>query len=349
MRKIIFILLATISGNLTSAQEIEGIPGEVKPKYILVVHGGSGTMPKENMTPNIEKEYRSILKKALQEGYNVLNAGKSSLDGVQAAIHVLENSPLFNAGKGSVFANSGKNEMDAAIMDGSNLKAGTVSSISVIKNPIDAARAVMDQTEHVMLSGAEADKFAEEAGCEAVDSSYFYTEERWKQLIIAKTKAQPKTSSLNNIEELKTIFGTKDLDFKIGTVGGVALDKDGNLAAGTSTGGMTNKRYGRIGDSPIIGAGTYANNLTAGISCTGWGEYFIRTVAAHRVSALVEFGNKTLDEAAHQVINEIDEMGGDGGLIALDKNGNISTPFSTEGMYRGMVDEHGNISVYIYK
>lgn len=316
----------------------------------MVIHGGAGTIEKQHMTPEKEQAYNNALTEALQKGYNLLQEGKSALDAVQEAVNVLENSPLFNAGKGAVFTNEGRNELDASIMDGRTLKAGAVAGITNIKNPINAARAVMDKSEHVMMVGKGAEQFAAAHGCDTVPASYFFTEERWDQLQRTIQQEEPGRATFNDIEIRKSkISGISEADKKFGTVGAVALDKSGNLAAGTSTGGMTNKRYGRVGDSPIIGAGTYCNNATAGISCTGWGEYYIREVAANRVSTLIELKNLSVVDATKQVIEEIDEMGGDGGIITLDKSGKVAMEFNTSGMYRGTVDEDGNIAVYIYK
>lgn len=316
----------------------------------MVIHGGAGTIEKQHMTPEKEQAYNNALTEALQKGYNLLQEGKSALDAVQEAVNVLENSPLFNAGKGAVFTNEGRNELDASIMDGRTLKAGAVAGITNIKNPINAARAVMDKSEHVMMVGKGAEQFAAAHGCDTVPASYFFTEERWDQLQRTIQQEEPGRATFNDIEIRKSkISGISEADKRFGTVGAVALDKSGNLAAGTSTGGMTNKRYGRVGDSPIIGAGTYCNNATAGISCTGWGEYYIREVAANRVSTLIELKNLSVVDATKQVIEEIDEMGGDGGIITLDKSGKVAMEFNTSGMYRGTVDEDGNIAVYIYK
>ncbi|HEU4555062.1 MAG TPA: isoaspartyl peptidase/L-asparaginase [Chitinophaga sp.] len=306
-----------------------------KTKYVMVIHGGAGTILKSQMSPEKEQAYKSKLEEALRNGYAVLQKGGSSLDAVETAIRIMENSPLFNAGKGAVFTHEGKNEMDAAIMNGKTLAAGAVAGVTVIKNPVTAARAVMEKSQHVMLAGPGAEKFAKEAGLEIVDPSYFYTEERWKALQRAKA-AQP--------------AGTENKDNKFGTVGAVALDKQGNLAAATSTGGMTNKKFGRIGDSPIIGAGTYANNATCAISCTGWGEYFIRLCVAKSVSDRMELKGETLQQAAQELImKQVPALGGDGGLIAIDREGNIAMPFNTAGMYRGCVTADGKIEVYIYK
>ena len=314
----------------------------------MVIHGGAGTILKSTMTPEKEAAYTAALTKALETGYAAIKKGKSSLDAVEATIHILEDSPLFNAGKGAVFTNEGKNEMDAAIMDGSNLKAGSVAGVKVIKNPISAARAVMEKSEHVMMAGAGAEKFAKQAGLTIVDPSYFFTQERWDGL--QKALKEDSTKSVLDHGNKKTFKpGTQNIDNKFGTVGCVALDSKGNLAAGTSTGGMTNKKFGRIGDAPIIGAGTYANNATAAISCTGRGEFYIRSVVAHDISALMEYKGLGVAEASQIALDKMAKLGGDGGLIALDKNGKIAMPFNTAGMYRGTITTDGKIEVQIYK
>ncbi|QNK63640.1 isoaspartyl peptidase/L-asparaginase [Pedobacter sp. PAMC26386] len=336
--KTIAVLLLCFAANIAYGQE----------KYVMVIHGGAGTITRKNMSAEKEAAYIAALTKALQTGYNVLKAGKTSLDAVEATIHIMEDSPLFNAGKGAVFTHDGKNEMDAAIMDGKTLMAGAVAGVTTIKNPISAARAVMEKSEHVMMVGPGAELFAKQAGIEIVSPKYFYTKERWDGLQQAiKEDATKAVLDHGNKKTMK--LGTINHDYKFGTVGAVALDHAGNLAAGTSTGGMTNKKYGRIGDSPIIGAGTYANNLTAGISCTGWGEFYIRNVVAHDISAMMEYKNMPVAEAAKAVLDKVGKMGGDGGLIALDAKGNITMPFNTEGMYRGTVTENGKIEVLIYK
>lgn len=322
--------------------------GAFAQKYVMVIHGGAGTILKSSMTAEKEKAYRAALTNALQRGYSVIKSGKPSLDAVEAAIHVLEDSPLFNAGKGAVFTHDGRNEMDASIMDGKTLEAGAVAGVTKIRNPISAARAVMEKSEHVMMVGQGAEKFAKEAGLTLVDPSYFRTEERWQGLQRAIEEDSTK-SVLDHGNKKAALLGIINRDNKFGTVGAVALDKQGNLAAGTSTGGMTNKKYGRVGDSPIIGAGTYANNATAGISCTGWGEFYIRSVVAHDISALMEYRGLSVAEASKLVMDKVGKLGGDGGVIALDKMGNVATPFNTEGMYRGMVTEDGKITVEIYK
>jgi len=293
-------------------------------EFSIAIHGGAGTITRKNMTPGKENAYRSKLKETLNVGYSILNKGGTSLDAVEATIRIMENSELFNAGKGAVFTNAGTNELDASIMDGRNLKAGAVARVKTVKNPISAARKVMEETWHVMLSGDGADKFAKEQGLDIVDPSYFYTQRRW--------------------DSLKKIQVEKH-----GTVGCVALDKHGNLAAGTSTGGLTNKRWGRVGDSPIIGAGTYANNQTCAVSGTGQGEYFIRGNVAYDVSAIMEYKGKSVGEAAQNVIRKLSDKGGNGGIITMDSKGNISMPFNTAGMYRGFRKAGQAPEIFIYK
>jgi beta-aspartyl-peptidase (threonine type) len=317
-------------------------------KYVLIIHGGAGTILKKNMTAQKEAAYKAGLEEALTTGYKAIQAGKSSLDAVEATIRVLEDNPLFNAGKGAVFTHDGRNEMDAAIMNGKTLEAGSVAGVSTIRNPITAARAVMEKSEHVMMAGRGAEQFAKEAGLEIVDPSYFRTQERWDGLQKA-LKADSMKSKLDHSYYPAGKLGIENIDNKFGTVGAVALDKTGNLAAGTSTGGMTNKKYGRIGDAPVIGAGTYANNNTVAVSCTGWGEFFIRSVVAYDLSALMAYKGLTVQEAGKAVIEKVGTLGGNGGLIALDKNGHAALPFNTEGMYRGMVTADGKITIEIYK
>lgn len=302
----------------------------------IVIHGGAGTILKKNMTPELEAQYQAKLKEAVEAGYAVLQKGGTSLEAVEATIHIMEESPLFNAGKGSVFTHEGKNEMDAAIMEGKNLNAGAVSGVTNVKSPISLAMRVMNHSPHVMLSGKGAEQFAKEQGLEIVDPSYFYTESRMKALQRAKEREKEEGFWQNP-------------DYKFGTVGCVAVDKFGNIAAGTSTGGMTNKRWNRIGDAPIIGAGTYANNLSCGVSGTGWGEYFIRATVAHDIAALVQYKGLSVQEAAHEVIfNKMAALGGDGGVIVLDQQGNIAMEFNTAGMYRASIDKEGKLTVAIY-
>lgn len=344
------IVLLAVAGLMMMTTHVFAQKKSTEKKIVMVIHGGAGTISKKYMTPEKEQAYNEALTKALAYGYARIKDGDSAIDAVQAAVNVLEDSPLFNAGKGAVFTNAGKNELDASIMDGATLKAGAVAGVSTIKNPIDAARAVMDKSEHVMMVGRGAELFALQNGCDTVSPSYFFTQERWDQLQRTIKQEEGERAAFTDQEIRNSrIAGISEADAKFGTVGAVALDKQGNLAAGTSTGGMTNKRFGRVGDSPIIGAGTYCNNLTAGISCTGWGEYYIREVAANRVSALIELKGLSVIDATKQVIDEIGKMGGDGGIITLNKEGDVAMEFNTEGMYRGVVDEDGNISVYIFK
>lgn len=321
----------------------------------FAIHGGAGTILKNSMTPELEKEYRARLTEALMKGYGVLNANGSSLDAVEAAIRIMEDSPLFNAGKGAVFTSAGTNELDASIMDGRTLKAGAVASLKHIKNPISLARLVMEKSPHVMMVSDGAESFAKQQGVELVAPEYFYTEKRFKewQRIKEREKQQSevpkKTNSRTTTGTATTsAYDSPDED-KHGTVGAVALDMGGNLAAGTSTGGISNKRFGRVGDSPIIGAGTYANNQTCAVSATGDGEYFIRSAVAHDISALIEYRGLSVREAAQTVIDKVGRLGGTGGVIVIDKNGQIAQPFNTAGMYRGYINAKGEPIVEIYK
>jgi len=311
-------------------------------KFGLVIHGGAGTIDRSKMTPEKEREYRAGLERALAAGYDVLKNGGSSLDATEAAVRVLEDDPHFNAGKGSVFTSAGTNEMDAAIMDGKALAAGAVAALKHVRNPISLARLVMEKSGHVMMDGEGAEAFAKENGMELVDQKYFFTQERWDALQKIKAAEKHRTGGAG-----KAFFIT-DQD-RHGTVGAVALDKNGNLAAATSTGGTTNKRPGRVGDSPVIGAGTYANNATCAVSATGDGEYFIRATVGHDVSALMEYRRMSLKEAAQAVLDKVAKLGGTGGLIAIDRQGNVALPFNTTGMYRGYVDRDGKFVVEIYK
>jgi beta-aspartyl-peptidase (threonine type) len=337
-------LVAEGERSVTTAAEnrIESNPNMETKKTGLVIHGGAGTIERSNMTPEKEREYRAGLERALTAGYEILKRGGSSLDATEAAVRVLEDDPHFNAGRGSVFTSAGTNEMDASIMDGKTLKAGAVGSVQHIKNPITLARLVMEKSPHVMLDCAGAEAFAKANGMELVDQKYFFTQERWDAL--QKMKAAEKQRATGAGKS----FIITDQD-RHGTVGAVALDRDGNLAAATSTGGTTNKMPGRIGDTPMIGAGTYASNQTCAVSCTGDGEYFIRVAAAHEVSALMQHRGLKLQEAAQTALDTVKQLGGTGGLIAIDKNGEIALPFNTNGMYRGYVDPKGNFVVEIYR
>lgn len=311
----------------------------------MVMHGGAGTITKATMTPAMEKQIRAKLGEALHTGYEVLKSGGTSLDAVEKAIEVLENSPLFNAGKGAVFTHDGRNEMDASIMDGKTMEAGAVAEVTTIKNPIVAARAVMDHSPHVLLAGRGADLFAKEQGLTIVSPKYFWTQHRWDQL--QKVLAKERELKKKKVSQ-QSLLAAAHVE-ELGTVGAVAVDSDGNIAAATSTGGLTNKMYGRIGDSPIIGAGTYADNDTCGVSSTGTGEFFIRWHVASRISDLMEDKGLSVEQAATQVIDTLSKVHGDGGVIAMDRHGNVAMVFNTEGMYRGYVKADGVPHIFIYK
>ncbi len=311
-------------------------------KFALAIHGGAGTIDPSKMTPELERAHRDALERSLRAGFAILEKGGSSLDAVEACVRVLEDDPHFNAGKGAVFTDAGTNELDASIMDGKTLKAGAVASVKHIKNPISLARMVMEKSPHVMMDGAGAETFAKQNGVELVDAKYFYTEERWQALQRVKDAEKKAGGGAGK----SFIISDRDLH---GTVGAVALDQAGNIAAATSTGGLTNKKAGRIGDSPIIGAGTYANNATCAVSATGDGEYFIRSVVGHDVSALMEYRAMPLAKAAQEVLDKVAKLGGTGGLIAIDRKGNITQPFNTSGMYRGSIDETGKSKIAIYR
>ncbi|TXE08668.1 isoaspartyl peptidase/L-asparaginase [Gelidibacter salicanalis] len=306
--------------------------------FSMAIHGGAGTLVKGLMTSQLEETYKAALETALNAGYAILEAGGTALDAVERSVKLLEDTPLFNAGKGSVFTAEGTHEMDAAIMDGSNVKAGAVSLITGIKNPVALARDIMDHSYHVFLAGEGAMTFAKSRGHEVLEPTYFYDEVRYQQW-----------QGIKDSDQFQLDHSVKK-DGKFGTVGAVACDQHGNTAAATSTGGMTNKKWGRVGDSPMIGAGTYANNATCAVSCTGSGEFFIRGVVAYDVSCLMEYKGLSLQEAADEVIqNRILKIGGDGGLIAVDAKGNIAMPFNTEGMYRAYRTSEGGSEVLIYK
>ena len=324
IKKVVLVITCLFIFNILSAQSN---------KYGLVIHGGAGTIIKKNMSPEKEQAYSEKLKEALDKGYSVLENGGSSLDAVIAAINVMEDSPLFNAGKGAVLTEKGEAELDAAIMDGKTLMAGSVAGIKHIKNPINLARLVMEKSPHVMMIGDGAEEFAKQNNIELIDNKYFITEEKWQQYqkIIESRKNESKPE-------------------KHGTVGCVALDKNGNLAAGTSTGGLMMKKFGRVGDAPIIGAGTYANNNTCAVSATGQGEYFIRLGVAKDISSLIEYKNYSLSQAADEVIyKKLSPMKADGGIIAIDKKGNIAWPFNTDGMFRAYHFSDGESTIKMFK
>lgn len=334
---IIIIILMSCNPKMGNQDTKDKV--STKPEYAIVIHGGAGTIERSSMDEATEKAYHEALNQALDAGEDILKNGGKSIDAVVAAIKVMEDSPLFNAGKGAVFTNDGKNELDASIMTGDTQMAGAAGSITTIKNPITLARAIMERSEHVMMIGKGAEQFAANCGLEIVLPSYFYTERRWNSLQQILQEDESKTQ-LSEDEK-----GNK----KHGTVGCVALDKYGNIVAGTSTGGMTNKKFNRIGDAPIIGAGTYADNNTCGVSCTGHGEYFIRYTVARDIAALMEYKGLTLSAACDTIINKkMVEKGGEGGLIAIDKDGNIEMPFNSAGMYRGWA-KSGKREVKIFK
>jgi beta-aspartyl-peptidase (threonine type) len=333
------IIFSVFSLIACQDKKAEMVHAEVKQPIAIVIHGGAGTILKENMTDSLEQAYLSILDQAVSKGYQMLENEKSSLDVVEEVVKILEDSPLFNAGKGAVFTNDGKHELDAAIMDGSNQKAGAVAGLTRIKNPISLARLVMEKSEHVMMIGQGAEIFAEAHGIEFVNQDYFYTKERFEGL----KKAQEE-------DRIMLDHHKKSKDEKFGTVGCVALDKNGTIAAATSTGGMTNKKFGRVGDVPIIGAGTYAKNKVCGVSATGWGEFFIRNVVAYDIAAQIMYQSKSLQEAAkHTIFEKVGKMGGDGGIIAIDDQGNIAMVFNTAGMYRASINNDKKKYIGIYK
>jgi len=323
-----------------------GAGGKVSQKIsdqnvVMAVHAGLG-IEKSEMTPAIEKQFREDIEKALQAGYAVYAKKGGSLDMVEAAVKVMEDAPEFNAGKGAVFTHDGRNELDASIMSGKDLSAGAVAEVTTIKNPIALARLVMEKSPHVLLVGSGAEQFGSEVGVEIVDPSYFRTEQRykeWQQMLKEEEKAKtgPRKSSLPPYHTW-------------GTVGAVALDTSGDLAAGTSTGGMTNKRYGRVGDSPIIGAGTYAENGVAAISCTGHGEFFIRYAVAHDIISLMKYKGLSVQKAADEVLlGKLKKVGGEGGAIALDSHGRVAMPYNSEAMTRGYITKDGKTHIFLYE
>lgn len=341
----LILLLLPLSSAVTAQKgefpSLQQLQSPQTPRLGFIIHGGAGVITKGSLTPEKEKEFRDKLKEAVLAGYKALQDGRTSLDAVEIAIRIMEDSPLFNAGKGAVFTHDGKNELDASIMDGKTQAAGAVAGLRRVKNPITLARAVMEKSPHVMMIGEGAEKFASEQKVELVDPKYFWTQHRWDALQqILKEEAEKK----------KVGHLAKDEDAnRFGTVGAVALDKNGNLAAGTSTGGMTNKKYGRVGDAPIIGAGTYAHNESCAVSATGWGEFFIRLGVARDVCAQMEYTAQPIQKAADRVIKQkLQKLGGDGGVIAMDRFGNMGISFNSEGMYRAYINSKGEPVVEIY-
>ena len=328
MKKFIisFILLLICSCQLSESEN----------NIAIVIHGGAGTILKENMTPELEAAYLGKVEEAVMSGYDILKSGGSSQLAVKETIKIMEDSPLFNAGIGAALTNEETASLDASFMEGENLNAGAIAGSKYIKDPIIAAISVMEDSQHVLLSSDGADEFAIKMGLDTVPNSYFITERRLKSVRKAKK------------DEIISFEDSLINDSKYGTVGCVAIDKMGNIASGTSTGGTTNKKWGRIGDVPIIGAGTYANNDCCGISTTGWGEHFIRNVVAYDIAAQIIYDNKSIEEASIKSLDKVMETGGDGGVIGLDNQGNISMKFNTAGMYRASVDKNGNLTVKIY-
>jgi L-asparaginase / beta-aspartyl-peptidase len=319
------------------------------PGWGIVIHGGAGTIERGSMTPEMERQYHATLEEALRAGHAILDRGGNSLDAVVAAVNVMENSPLFNAGRGAVFTAEGTNELDASIMYGPTRAAGAVAGVTRVKNPINLARLIMERSPHVMLAGPGAERFGEDLGVEMVSPEYFHTESRWRSLERAREaeRARQPTGDASSHDDGDLWSASSR---KMGTVGAVALDRAGNIAAGTSTGGMTNKRWGRVGDVPIIGAGTYADNACGGISATGHGEYFIRSVVSYDICAITLYQNVPLRDAAdHVVMNKLVEFGGEGGVVGLDRWGNPTMAFNSSGMYRGYMSGDGQVTTAIYR
>lgn len=337
----VFLLISLLVSSLA-----RGDLQTAEPRIALAIHGGAGTIDREEMSEEKRAKYERKLKQAVTAGYTLLEQGKTSQEAVVAAIQVLENSPLFNAGRGAVYTFDGKHELDASIMDGKTLNAGAVSGVRTVKSPILLAKKVMDESVHVMLSGEGAELFAAEHGLPLVDNSYFDTDQRYQSLLKAKERIKETEKEL---KDFRAAHDSLPVEYKVGTVGAVALDAHGNIAAGTSTGGMTAKRYGRVGDAPIIGAGTYANNDSCAVSATGHGEYFIRYHVAADICSRMQYQGLSLEEAANKVINGVlKDAGGAGGIIAVDRLGNIAMPFNTSGMYRASKSSTQNLYIGIF-
>jgi len=347
------LLLTTLALAACAARtdDTAAIPAPAGTGFGMVIHGGAGTISRANMTPELEAQYHAALERALQAGHRILAEGGTSLDAVEAAVRLLEDEPLFNAGRGAVFTSEGRNELDAAIMDGRTLAAGAIAGVTRVKNPISLARLVMEQSPHVMMIKEGAEVFGREHNVEFVPENYFFTEQRWNALIRAlEAEGRPAPQRPTGVTSGDAETGIDDdPEHKFGTVGAVALDRHGNLAAATSTGGMTNKRFGRVGDVPVIGGGTYANQRCA-VSATGHGEFFIRNVVAHDICARMEYQNISLERAASDVVmTRLVQQGGDGGIIAMDAQGNYTMPFNSTGMYRGYVGPDGRTQTAIFR
>lgn len=341
MKKTLLILTCLLLSAFVNDVLAKKVP------FAIAIHGGAGTIEKDRFTPEKEAAYRAKLKESVEAGYTVLEQGGTSLDALTTAINILENSPFFNAGKGAVYTHDETHEMDASIMDGKNRQAGAVAGVKHIENPINLARLVMDESVHVMLSGAGAESFAQKQGVQLVDNKVFDTKHRYESLQRAKAKMN---KAVQQKKDYQAAHFALDTEYKVGTVGAVALDKFGNIAAGTSTGGMTNKRFGRIGDSPVIGAGTFADNASCAVSATGHGEFFIRYNVAADICARVQYQGKTIEQAGNEVIHDVlMPVGGTGGVIIIDTKGNISLPFNTKGMYRASKSDSKVTYVGIFK
>jgi beta-aspartyl-peptidase (threonine type) len=343
-------LIAGLALVAVLAQSVCATPAFARPKWAIAIHGGAGVIERKDLTPETEAAYRTAMARAVATGTAVLDKGGSAMDAVEAVIRELEDDPLFNAGRGAVFTAEGRNELDAAVMDGATLKAGSVAGVTRTRHPISLARAVMEKSRHVMMIGAGADAFAASAGLEQVEPSWFFTERRWAQLEKALTdQGLPVPARPQGAPAPHAFLAIPD-DRKFGTVGVVALDTAGNVAAGTSTGGMTAKRWGRVGDAPIIGAGTFASNQSCAVSATGTGEYFIRLTVAREICALVQYKGMTLQAAADTVIQDrLTALGGDGGVVALAPDGQVAWSFNTTGMYRARAAEGQAPVISIYK
>jgi L-asparaginase / beta-aspartyl-peptidase len=349
----VLLLAALVGGCAARPDDTVAIPAPAGTGFGMVIHGGAGTISRQAMTPELEQQYHASLERALQAGHRILADGGTSLDAVEAAVRILEDEPLFNAGRGAVFTSEGRNELDAAIMDGRTLQAWAIAGVTRVKNPISLARLVMEQSPHVMMIREGAEVFGRDHNVEMVAESYFFTENRWNALVRAlqadgrPVPQRPAGAGGSDIDDAAAL--DTDPEHKFGTVGAVALDRHGNLAAATSTGGMTAKRFGRVGDVPIIGGGTYANQRCA-VSATGHGEYFIRNVVAHDICARMEYMNVSLERAASDVVmNRLVQQGGEGGIIAMDSRGNYTMPFNSSGMYRGYVGADGRTRVAIFR
>lgn len=353
---LLFAAAATLTACASPATTTTPVaPAPVGTGFGMVIHGGAGTISRSSMTAEREAQYHAALEEALRAGHTILAEGGTSLDAVEATVRILEDSPLFNAGRGAVFTSEGRNELDAAIMDGRTLQAGAIAGVTRVKNPISLARLVMERSPHVMMAGEGAETFGREHGIETVDPAWFFTESRWNSLGRAlQAEGRPLPPRPDGSDGAGGGSGAanplpSDRDHRFGTVGAVALDRHGNLAAATSTGGMTNKRFGRIGDVPVIGGGTYASPNCA-VSATGHGEFFIRNVVAHDICARMEYLNLSLERAAHDVVMvRLVEQRGEGGIIAMDARGNYTMPFNSTGMYRGYVGADGSTTVAIFR